>query len=96
MMDLLTKRMQSFAQQEWLHKSIRTLLAVAPGLSFFVTTGDQRGVTLGFPWPQETETLGAWQSISRSLGDKCIAQQPRNGPCSYSSFLAWERRCRRC
>ena len=48
MMDLLTKRMQSFAQQEWLHKSIRTLLAVAPGLSFFVTTGDQRGVTLAF------------------------------------------------
>ena len=47
-MDLLTKRMQSFAQQEWLHKSVRTLLVVAPGLSVFVATGDQRGVMFAF------------------------------------------------
>ena len=48
MMDLLTKRMQSFSQQEWLHKSIRTFIVVAPGLSFFVATGDQRGVMFAF------------------------------------------------
>ena len=40
MMDLLTKRMQSFAQQEWLHKSIRTLLAFA-ALCLSVPYGDR-------------------------------------------------------
>lgn len=48
MMNLLSKRMQSFAQQEWLHKSVRTLLAVTPGLVVFVSTGDQRGVMFAF------------------------------------------------
>jgi len=34
--------------RQWLHKSVRTLLVVVPSLSFFVTTGDQRGVMLAF------------------------------------------------
>jgi hypothetical protein len=44
MIDVLSKRLQWLAQQEWLHKSARTFLAVAPGLVFFVSTRDQRGV----------------------------------------------------
>jgi hypothetical protein len=48
MIDLLSKRVQWLAPQEWLHKSVRTLLVGAPGLIFFVVTGDQRGVMFAF------------------------------------------------
>jgi len=48
MIDLLSKRVQWLAPQEWLHKSVRTLLVVAPGLIFFVAAGDQRGVMFAF------------------------------------------------
>jgi hypothetical protein len=44
MKESFAKRLQWLAEQEWLHKSVRTFLVVAPGLSFFVATGDQRGV----------------------------------------------------
>jgi hypothetical protein len=43
-----SKRLQWLAWQEWLHKSARTLLVVAPGLGFFVSTGDHRGVMFAF------------------------------------------------
>jgi Fusaric acid resistance protein family len=43
-----SKRLQWLAEQGWLHKSARTLLVVAPGLVFFVSTGDQRGVMFAF------------------------------------------------
>jgi hypothetical protein len=49
MVALLSKQLQWLAHQEWPHKTIRTLLVVVPGLSFFVTTGDQRGVMLASP-----------------------------------------------
>jgi hypothetical protein len=39
---------QRLGQHAWLHKSARTLLVVAPGLGFFVSTGDQRGVMFAF------------------------------------------------
>jgi Fusaric acid resistance protein-like len=48
MIALLSKRLQGLARQEWLHKSARTLLVVAPGLGFFVSTGDERGVMFAF------------------------------------------------
>jgi len=32
----------------WVHKGVRTLLAVAPGLIVFVTTSDERGVAFAF------------------------------------------------
>jgi hypothetical protein len=44
----LSKRLPLLARQEWLHKSVRTLFVVAPGLGFFVSTGDQRGVMFAF------------------------------------------------
>jgi hypothetical protein len=44
----LSIHLQWLGQHEWLHKSARTLLAVAPGLSFFVSTGEQRGVMFAF------------------------------------------------
>jgi hypothetical protein len=39
---------QRHAQHAWLHKSVRTLLAVAPGLGVFVGTGEPRGVLFAF------------------------------------------------
>jgi hypothetical protein len=41
-------RLQWLGQHAWLHKSARTLLVVAPGLSFFVSTGEPRGVMFAF------------------------------------------------
>ena len=48
MKDTFAKRLHWLADQEWLHKSVRTFLVVAPGLSFFVVTNDQRGVMFAF------------------------------------------------
>jgi Fusaric acid resistance protein-like len=48
MIVLLSKRLQWLGHREWLHNSARTLLVVAPGLGFFVGTGDQRGVMVAF------------------------------------------------
>src|SRR5262245_45030035 len=44
----LSTRLQWLGQHAWLHKSARTLLAVAPGLVFFVSTGEPRGVMFAF------------------------------------------------
>jgi Fusaric acid resistance protein-like len=44
----LSTHAQRLGRQAWLHKSARTLLVVAPGLGFFVSTGDQRGVMFAF------------------------------------------------
>jgi hypothetical protein len=41
-------RLQWLGQHAWLHKSARTLLVVAPGLSLFVSTGEPRGVMFAF------------------------------------------------
>jgi hypothetical protein len=48
MLDPFSKGLQWLAPQAWLHKSARTLLVVAPGLTFFISTGDQRGVMFAF------------------------------------------------
>src|SRR5262245_64149742 len=44
----LSACLQWLGQHAWLHKSARTLLAVAPGLIFFVNTGEPRGVMFAF------------------------------------------------
>ena len=44
----LSTRLQWLGQHAWLHKSARTLLAVVPGLVFFVSTGELRGVMFAF------------------------------------------------
>src|SRR5262245_53722405 len=43
-----SRGLQWLAPQVWVHKSVRTLLVVAPGLTFFISTGDQRGVMFAF------------------------------------------------
>jgi hypothetical protein len=44
----LSRRLQWLSQHAWLHKSARTLLAVAPGLGVFVSSGEQYGVMFAF------------------------------------------------
>jgi hypothetical protein len=44
----LATLLQRLGQHAWLHKSVRTLLVVAPGLGVFVGTGEPRGVLFAF------------------------------------------------
>ena len=39
---------QRLGRHEWLHKCVRTLLVVAPGLGFFASTGEVHGVMFAF------------------------------------------------
>jgi hypothetical protein len=48
MKDTFAKRLHWLAEREWLHKSVRTFIVVAPGLGSLVATGDQRGVMFAF------------------------------------------------
>jgi hypothetical protein len=41
-------RLQRLGRHAWVHKGARTLLAVAPGLSWFGSTGEPRGVMVAF------------------------------------------------
>jgi hypothetical protein len=44
----LATLLQRLGRHAWLHKSVRTLLVVAPGLGVFVGTGEPRGVLFAF------------------------------------------------
>jgi hypothetical protein len=48
MMASLSTRLQRLGQHAWFHKSVRTLLVVAPGLGVFVCVGEQRGLIWAF------------------------------------------------
>jgi Fusaric acid resistance protein-like len=48
MMAPLSTPLQRLGRHAWLHKSVRTLLVVAPGLGFFVSSGEACGVMFAF------------------------------------------------